>query len=710
VEVLGTVPVGTWPYFAAFDGGNGYVYVPNVRSDSVSVIDGATNGVVATVPVGTYPYFATYDSKNGYIYVPDYGSAGVSVIDGATDALVTTVSVGSSPLDAIYDSGNGDVYVPNSGSANVSVIDGTSNTVVATISVGSGATFATYDTGNGYVYVANQNSNNVSVIGGRSIVTTVPVGALPEMPGYDSGNGDVYVPNAHSDSVSVIDGASNTVVATVPVGSTPNGATYDDGNGFVYVANSGSGSVSVIDGANNTVAATVPVGSTPYFATYDKSDGYVYVPNYGSTTVSVISGTTDAVVATVPVGSTPHFATYDSANGDVYVTNEGSANVSVLGVRTYAVAFTETGLPASTQWWVNVTGEPSRVSTNSTITLTLMNQSYTYAVSTVDKTYQAAGGSFTVNGTPVAEMVAFARVTYGLTFAESGIAFAGETEWNVTVNGIPRLSSTGVITFRETNGTYRYGASSPGWQPDPATGSVTVNGGDQSVPIAFTEVTYRVTFTESGLPGATSWNGTLGGGSEASRTTTMTFNEPNGTYNFGANSSGWQPSPPRGTVTVAGENRSVSISFTQVTYNVTFTESGLPGGASWSVTLGGRTLASSVATITFHEPNGTYSFTVPPVPGYGTSASRGSVLVKGQEASRAIGFNSTSMPTFLGLPQAEGDWLLGGVFAAIAVMIGGMLLLRKRRANPGAGGRTPSARQPPAPAARAGPSGRPPAT
>ncbi|MEM3489441.1 MAG: hypothetical protein QXO75_07300, partial [Nitrososphaerota archaeon] len=44
-------------------------------------------------------------------------------------------------------------------------------------------------------------------------------------------------------------------------------------------------------------------------------------------------------------------------------------------------------------------------------------------------------------------------------------------------------------------------------------------------------------------------------------------------------------------------------------YSVTFTESGLPAGTSWSVTLNGVTLSSSSNSIVFSEPNGSYSYT-----------------------------------------------------------------------------------------------------
>ena len=52
--------------------------------------------------------------------------------------------------------------------------------------------------------------------------------------------------------------------------------------------------------------------------------------------------------------------------------------------------------------------------------------------------------------------------------------------------------------------------------------------------------TFNVTFAESGLPSATSWSVTLNGSQHTSTTTTITFTEPNGTYNYTITGiSGW---------------------------------------------------------------------------------------------------------------------------------------------------------------------------
>lgn len=76
-------------------------------------------------------------------------------------------------------------------------------------------------------------------------------------------------------------------------------------------------------------------------------------------------------------------------------------------------------------------------------------------------------------------------------------------------------------------------------------------------------------------------------------------------------------------------------------YDVTFSENGLPADTSWSVTLGGST-QSSTSSIVFSEKNGTYAFSVGPVSGYAPSPATGNVTVNGALQSKTITFSNTS--------------------------------------------------------------------
>ena len=74
-----------------------FLYVTNFSDNTVSVIDTATNTVVATVAVGNGPEGVAVTPDGTKVYVANASSANVSVIKTATNTVVKTVPVGSEP-------------------------------------------------------------------------------------------------------------------------------------------------------------------------------------------------------------------------------------------------------------------------------------------------------------------------------------------------------------------------------------------------------------------------------------------------------------------------------------------------------------------------------------------------------------------------------------------------------------------------------------
>ena len=235
------------------------------------------------------------------------------------------------------------------------------------------------------------------------------------------------------------------------------------------------------------------------------------------------------------------------------------------------------------------------------------------------------------------------KTTYHVTFTETGLP--SSTSWSVTLAGSTQSSHTSTIVFTKSNGTYTYGVTASGYTATPASGSISVSGANLSQSLAFSApITYNVTFTETGLPSGTSWSATLAGSTLSSTTSSIVFQEASGTYAFTVQASGYTASPGSGSVTVAGADQSQAITFTAVpsgSYDVTFTESGLPSGTNWSVTLNGTSQSSTTSSIVFTIGNGSWSFSVGAITGYTASPPSGTVAVSGAPVTRTITFTSS---------------------------------------------------------------------
>jgi YVTN family beta-propeller protein len=78
----------------------GRIYVANLDSGSISVIDANNNTKIKDIPVGIGPRYMAVNFHPGTIYVANYGSGTVSVIDGVTDKVVAGITFNVSPANS----------------------------------------------------------------------------------------------------------------------------------------------------------------------------------------------------------------------------------------------------------------------------------------------------------------------------------------------------------------------------------------------------------------------------------------------------------------------------------------------------------------------------------------------------------------------------------------------------------------------------------
>ena len=243
------------------------------------------------------------------------------------------------------------------------------------------------------------------------------------------------------------------------------------------------------------------------------------------------------------------------------------------------VTFTEAGLPTHDSWYVNVTNGPSLAATGAVpaLAIPLLNGTYQFLAATNDKTYAPSYTPvFSVNGTAVRVIIQFRPYTLPVEFSEAGLP-PGAT-WSVLVGADLRTTNTSSLLFNETNGTYPYSITDvSGWHQRslPYRGSIVVDGAPLSEPgIEFTQVTYTVTFVESGLWRGTNWPLSVDQNGYNSTTSTVVVTLPNGSFPFRLGSvGGYDGAPTNGTVKVNGGNATQAVTFTPIPV----------GGSPWVV-------------------------------------------------------------------------------------------------------------------------------
>ena len=292
-----------------------FAYIPDHSSDTVSVLDTATNTVTAKVVGIGGPFGVAVNPAGTRVYVVSDRSNALSVIDTASNTVIATALVeNNASWGVAVNSAGTRVYVTHGFiNGNVSVIDTASNTVIDTVVTGGTvpgvpgtALGVAVNPAGTRVYVANFYGG-ISVIDTATdtVVTSVAVGYAPLGVAVDPTGTRVYVVNQNYHNVSVIDTATNTVIATIPAGVSSRGVVVDPAGARVYVSNEEENTVSVIDTACNVLIGTVRVRPNSYALAVNPAGTRVYVTYFDSNDVSVIDTATNTVIATLAVDIPP---------------------------------------------------------------------------------------------------------------------------------------------------------------------------------------------------------------------------------------------------------------------------------------------------------------------------------------------------------------------------------------------------------------------
>ena len=283
--------------------------------------------VMAAAPAAAAPF----------AYITNQGSHDVSVIDVATQRVVATVPVGRSPAGVVASSLAGKVYVSNPDSKSISVIDMRTQAVVNTLPAGEGPVGIDASADGRWLLVADWYRQRLLAWDVKAAAPSshtplaVPVGRAPAGVAAHDRLPVAFVAERDDDSVAIVDLATARVRSRVRVGTHPFALLHDAPRQRVYVLNVQSDDVSVVSVADldaPRVVATLKVGKAPYGAALAAGARLLYVTNQHDDTVSVIDADTLKPLRTLRGFGYPEGV---AAVGDqVYVVNWMDDNVSVL--------------------------------------------------------------------------------------------------------------------------------------------------------------------------------------------------------------------------------------------------------------------------------------------------------------------------------------------------------------------------------------------
>jgi YVTN family beta-propeller protein len=214
-EIAGTLPTGRGSNWGQpHENSCGKLYITNAATDDLTIIDEATERVIASATVGRTPHRNAIFRERGLIYTANLGDDTVTAVSIETDAVVATVPAGPVPFRLIgmeKKTGRSDLWVLDRGSDErgtgvITVISGTEHRVTGSIPVMDRPCNWLFK--GPTAHVAGSGSRDLLIIDGK---TSAVVGSatLTEEPDRDSFSnmvfstgGNLFLANA-DDTVSV---------------------------------------------------------------------------------------------------------------------------------------------------------------------------------------------------------------------------------------------------------------------------------------------------------------------------------------------------------------------------------------------------------------------------------------------------------------------------------------------------------------------------
>jgi YVTN family beta-propeller protein len=117
------IKTGKYPCALAINSKTNRIYVVNYADQSITVIDGAANSVLATLPVGDHPQAVTVNEASNQIYVANVHGDSVTVIDCTRNVVADTLHAGKNPYGIVVDKTTGMVATVNQGEPSFTLID-----------------------------------------------------------------------------------------------------------------------------------------------------------------------------------------------------------------------------------------------------------------------------------------------------------------------------------------------------------------------------------------------------------------------------------------------------------------------------------------------------------------------------------------------------------------------------------------------------------
>ena len=309
-KVVATVTVGQQPTSVAVTPASDAVYVTNLASNTVTVINASLNTVVATIAVGQSPGSVAITPNGEIAFVSNATDSTVSVVSTATKSVTTTFLVGQFPFAVAVTPDGTQLYVSVHGAltsrtdGGVWIIDTSSFAVLNKIQTNSRPRDIRFTADGTSAYVLDENSfvTQIDTASQKIVRTKIGAGQITNPVGLviSPDASTLYVANyrKHVLALSAVSGSLLKSISIFP-SSVPYanralaGLSITPNGDFLYASDEDTSEVTMVDTSTEKRSGS-PISLQPYpvYSAVAPNGNYLYIAalgtNNGNGTVTVV--------------------------------------------------------------------------------------------------------------------------------------------------------------------------------------------------------------------------------------------------------------------------------------------------------------------------------------------------------------------------------------------------------------------------------------
>ena len=290
--------------------GAGEVWVTNMVSANVQVIDPDTMAVVATIPADKGAHNVTFSHDGKLAFIANTRANNVTIIDAVGKKVLGTVPTGRK-AHQVSVSPDGTLAVSsNKGTDFVTLIDVKAMQPIGEITIADGAVGSVFSPDGTKLYVTNSRAAIVSVVDveARQVTGTLPGGKDAFIPTSDWSQAWATAPD--EGKILLIDVVKGELAAEIPVPGVPHGMALSPDGGSLYVVQYRLNKITVIDTTSRKIVNTASLGNGAEQVAISPDGEHLFVVIAGDKELVKLSASDLSVEGVARLSLRPHGVAY----------------------------------------------------------------------------------------------------------------------------------------------------------------------------------------------------------------------------------------------------------------------------------------------------------------------------------------------------------------------------------------------------------------